>query len=561
MKRKIIAPQQNPVIVHYDESLIFPTIKVDLGNSESYRAAIEEIKFSLSEDRTLGKLLALEVYSSQGSESVVTFFMHKKDSYIVGFIDNENVRQFPSDAELAYNAQTKFLLNDIRPNCETVRMLGFVIAEATRFFPIAEYIELIIEENRYSFDINAPLHNRENKFWYIEEPRGSNNTNTMTELTIKKLKTSWAANNKYYLKEQVINDFTTSGEVVKTISNTFLSVLKEVPSSLKLINDIRQNLEIDHFDLSTIQESLSSILSGSNQQVSNAELSEVVNSHSEKISECQNQLQYLEDMRIKAVTDYEDCKLKIENKQKQNKPVSTKLVESQEFHKKMVDSISSTMILIETQLNMHQKLFDLTKVAIHTNLAVPYPFHPLPEERKAVVSLNISSEVTATEETQGKKKGLEKHHKVSKHSSDDDPDNDKGGEAISDHTSSETIKYKAYSSLLDYYFGWIYQLPKWLQDSFLNSKVIKEFIDHLIYDSRFIEKTKILENNFYVKSDHNQDHEHENNIDQKAQINYDNYIISLEDIAMDASIAMGIITFQNFIEPKIPLLGMDAIHI
>lgn len=558
MKKKTTVPQ-NAVIAHYDESIISPTIQVDLGSAESYRAAIEQINLSLSEDRALGKLLALQIYSSQGSDSVVTFFMHKEDAYIVGFIDNKNVKQFPSDAELAYkNTETKFSLNDIRPHLETVRMLGFVIAEATRFFPIAEYIELMIEEKKHSFDINAPLHNRKNKFWYIEEPRGAHAINTMTELTMKKLKTSWAASNRYYLKEQVINDFTTPDSVAKTIVGTFSSALEQMSSSVKLLGTIKKDLGIN-LDFLPLQKSLSQVLNVPNQQTSDELVREAVNSHSEKITQCQSQLQALENMRIEAVTDYENCKLKIESKQKQNKKVSTKLTESEGFYKKLIDSLLSTKIVIEAQLNIHQALFDLTKVAIHTNLAVPYPFHPLPEERKAVVSLNVSNEVAikTTEETQAKKKGGGKHHKVSnRHSGDDDPDNDKGGErVILDHT-CETIEYKAYYSLFDYYFGWIYQLPKWLQDTLLNSRVIKVFIENLKYDSKFVEKSKVLEKDFYVKIYHNQDYEYENDITQKAQVNYDDYIRPFEIITMGTSITVGIIMFSNFIEQKDPLLGL-----
>lgn len=541
----------------YDQLSIFPTFSVDLGDAEKYRSAIEQIRSALDEDRTSGKLLALKVYNSQYNESTATFFMHKQDAYIVGFTDRNAINQFPSDDQLRYPGQTSFSLYNIQPHFKTIHMLGFAIAEAVRFAPIAKYIEFLIEKRNSFFDITTPIQNKKGKIWYLEEHRGSGTINTMTALTMKKLKTSWKATdvfNKYHLKEPITDHSSTPATILKTIVNECKSIVKKISLSTELIESLQRNLKMD---TSSIQDDLSTSTAHFTQQDYIKLIRKFINSYLETISRCQNDLQNLAAMHEETTANYINIQEKIKRREEQNKKVPKKLLKSKESKENFLNDIEKAIKLTETQMSMGQQLFDLTKVAHHTELAVPYPFHPEPKGREAVVSLNTTDNLLtiATEESLPKKHSGKGKHKVSSRSSgNDDPDNDQDREAIIENK-PDTNEHTSYYNLVDYYLGWIYQLPKWLQDNLLNSEPINKFIETLKYHSRFIDIPKTLEKDLSFNVLEKQEYEYEDNINQTAQINYNDDFHHFELNTMGSIAVIGII-LPIFIEQKDPLLGL-----
>lgn len=550
MKNK--TPRSKSSSINYDTNNISPILSIDLGNSETYRLAIEQIRLILDEDRSFGKLISLEVYNSKSGSDTSTFFMHRKDAYIVGYIDKNAEYQFPSDDQLRYSGQASFSLNNIYPTYQTIHMLGFAIAEAVRFYPIAEYIEILIEQESSSFDITVPIQNKEGKIWYLEEHRGSGAINTMTELTMKKVKTSWKATdgfNKYHLKKPITKDTSTPVDIIKSIFYTFKPVDSELEQANRLIENIQGRLKTD---FTTSQEDLSN----SAQIDPIKTIREAIDSHSKIIARCQNDLLYLENLREEIQPDYLNIQRQIERKKAQREKVTSKLIESEEYTRNFLEAIEEAIKLTTIQISMCQKLFNLYKVASHTNWAVPFPFHPEATGREAVVALNTTDNLfPSTKEPKTRNKGKHTKHKVSSRSSgDDDPDNDQGGEVIIkniDNINKQSSNY----DLSDSYFSWIYNLPKWLQNNFLHSKPIKELIETLQYNSRFIEKPKTLEKDLHMIVIENQDNEYEDNINQKAQISYEETLNIFDSYAIKSVVTIGII-LPIFIEQKDPLLGL-----
>lgn len=555
MKKKTLLSKINTI--NYNTNNISPKLSIDLGDSEKYRSAIEQIRLILSEDRTYGKLIALEVYNSKANTDVSTFFMHRQDAYIVGFINENGINQFLNDDQLRYTGQTTFSLYSIYSHYKIIHMLGFAIAEAVRFYPIAEHLEILIEQGSSSFDITAPIQNKEGKIWYLEEHRGRGTINTMTALTMIKLKTSWKATdgfNKYHLKDPITEYFSGPIEIIGAITDTFSSIAKEIPQSTELLKSIQSHLKID---LSTSHNDLSDSAEYFAQQDSIELIRQAINSHPKTIARYQNELDNLENMRKNIAPNYRKVQEKIERIKAQNKEVPSKLLESEESERNFLDAIEEAIKLTTIQITMSQKLFDLSKVALGTNLAAPYPFHPEATGRTAIVSLNTTDNIhsTTTDEPKTKQKGKPHKHKISSRSSGDDdtPDNDQDGQAIIKNTADINKQTSDYN-LTDYYWSWIYQLPKWLQSIFFNSAPFKTFIEIIKYNSRFAEKPITLEKSLYQELE-SKEHEYEDNINQKAQINYEEALNMFDSYAIKSVVTIGII-LPIFIEQKDPLLGL-----
>jgi hypothetical protein len=166
-----------------DLNAVIPDIIIDLSKVDSYKKGIDSLRKILSNvkeieiktidqyvkskvttklekidvgHREINQLIPFKVCNSVCNSDSVEFYMRCSDLYIVGFRKKDTIKiledeslQYPQ-----YPENIKYVFNVINADKESLHVLGYAIAEATRSEHIEEYVLKLISQSSQTYTIN-----------------------------------------------------------------------------------------------------------------------------------------------------------------------------------------------------------------------------------------------------------------------------------------------------------------------------------------------------------------------------------------------------------------------
>ena len=449
-----------------------PNIVVNLIKNDKYNAGIISLREILSTCRDNYKLIEFKVRSSslQGPENkdrLPIFFMQCSSLYTVGykksdgsfriFIDTGEARfpslKYPTIDQPRTGDNTNFnFLNiaildeatreNIEDNLHVVHTVGLIVSEALRYQTIQTYVNTLISNQNYNFNVKHKVFARE-FIESVENPSAiqmlQKFSNTVNEIEIHNLFHNWGNDGPY--REKIIS---------------FIREQLKLSDHVELLINFLTSFIMLYLWTTTLQKG-------------------TVETIEDYLLEDSNE----DTIQDASETSSEEEKLDEELYAKENGNNLHQIL-SNFFGKVEIEAISEFVCYFR---QLRQYADSATEIASLSQSGATIKSLTKPaNETSAVISISPGIYNLAGSEYSK----VEDSERFVYSSFDHKPDDDKGGNAVKLNIKrNEDASNKEYivdteiiSSTVNQFLSWIWILPEWLQERILNSTPVKSFLEN-----------------------------------------------------------------------------------